>query len=317
MLTPIETILFIFLVFICAVAAYNTWGYMVRIINKGQGKLYFDNPGRRLLIGARALFSQGDIISHRRVVSIFHYFVAYGFIFYGLVTLVEVAEALIPNFHFLENNLIGNFFRLFTDLFTVIVLIGLLFFLVRRFGRKDPVLKARDNVVLNSKARKGGIATDSLIVIVFISLHMIGSLMTSASKIGLESHTDFWQPTANLMANTVMSSWSGSLLLLTMHLGWWISIGLIVLFIPYFPYTKHFHLIMGPVNFMTSPDRTYLGQMLTMDFEDESIEQFGAATLDLTAKNPGSGYLRLHHVQSLSGSLSRLQHGQRTFTSSA
>ncbi|MEJ2749846.1 MAG: (Fe-S)-binding protein, partial [Anaerolineae bacterium] len=32
-------------------------------------------------------------------------------------------------------------------------------------------------------------------------------------------------------------------------------------------------------NFMTRPERTYLGQMQTLDFEDESIEQFGAATL--------------------------------------
>ena len=66
---------------------------------------------------------------------------------------------------------------------------------------------------------------------------------------------------------------------LYLHAGWWLSIGLIVLFIPYFPYTKHIHLIMGPFNFMTRPNRTYLGQMYTLDFEDESIEQFGAATL--------------------------------------
>ena len=43
MLTPIETVLFVLLVFICAVAAYYTWGQMFRIINRGQRQLYFDN----------------------------------------------------------------------------------------------------------------------------------------------------------------------------------------------------------------------------------------------------------------------------------
>jgi Fe-S oxidoreductase len=63
------------------------------------------------------------------------------------------------------------------------------------------------------------------------------------------------------------------------HASWWIALGLIFLFLPYFPYTKHAHLFMGPVNFMTRPDRTALGAMDPIDFEDESIEQFGVARL--------------------------------------
>jgi Fe-S oxidoreductase len=76
-----------------------------------------------------------------------------------------------------------------------------------------------------------------------------------------------------------MSGWPEGMLVFTLHAGWWLAIGLIVLFIPYFPSTKHIHLFMGPLNFMTRPDRTYPGQMYTLDFEDESIEQFGAAAL--------------------------------------
>jgi Fe-S oxidoreductase len=51
------------------------------------------------------------------------------------------------------------------------------------------------------------------------------------------------------------------------------------MFLPYFPYTKHAHLFMGPVNFMTRPQRSALGAMEPIDFEDESIEQFGVARL--------------------------------------
>ena len=61
------------------------------------------------------------------------------------------------------------------------------------------------------------------------------------------------------------------------HLGWWLAIGLILAFLPYFPYTKHFHLIVSGFNFLTKPERTSLGTLDPINFEDESIEEFGVA----------------------------------------
>lgn len=278
MLSPTETLLFFLLVFICAVASYHTWGQMFRIINRGQGRLYFNDLPRRIWNGLLALFSQGDIISRRRVVAFFHYGVAYAFIFYVLVNLIDFLEGVIPGFLFLEGNILGNLYRLVADIFTILALLAVLFFLVRRFGRKDPALSARENVKLDAKARDTGIATDSLIVLLFIFIHIGGSMLASASAIALLGG-DIWQPFSGLLANTVMMGWSNQLLNLTLHTGWWLALGSIVLFFPYFPFTKHFHLFMGPLNFMTRPDRTYPGQLFTLDFEDESIEQFGAATL--------------------------------------
>ena len=103
--------------------------------------------------------------------------------------------------------------------------------------------------------------------------------MASSASIALHGGSDPWQPASNLLANLFMTGWPTGLLTFTQHVGWWLAIGLIVLFIPYFPYTKHIHLVMGPVNFMTRPDRTYLSQIFTLDFEDESVEQFGAASM--------------------------------------
>ena len=112
MLSSFEKVLFIFLVLICAVAAVNTFGYMFRIIGRGQGELSRDHAAKRIREGIVSLFSQGEIIRHRRRTSIFHYFVAWGFIFYLLVNAVEVAEGLITGFHFFPDNIIGNLYRL-------------------------------------------------------------------------------------------------------------------------------------------------------------------------------------------------------------
>lgn len=274
MLTLIEKILFSLLVVISLVAALNTWGQMARIIERGQGKLYTDHLLRRLWEGFLALFTQGSILRRRKVASLFHFGVAWGFIFYGLVNAIEVAEAMITGFEFLPDSVPGNLYRLAADLFSVAVLVGIFYFLIRRFAFKDKALTFRDNVKLDEKA-KDGIATDSLIVIVFIGLH-IGFRVIATSALVAETGGDPWQPFANWIAQTFLSGTSPALLTTLWHVGWWIAIGLVVLFIPYFPYTKHLHLITGPLNYMTSPERTYIGQLKTLDFEDESIEQFGA-----------------------------------------
>jgi len=50
-------------------------------------------------------------------------------------------------------------------------------------------------------------------------------------------------------------------------------------FLPYFPYSKHAHLFMGPLNIMAIEDRSSMTSIETIDFEDDSIEQFGAKSL--------------------------------------
>ncbi|MCA9924209.1 MAG: hypothetical protein KC421_17655, partial [Anaerolineales bacterium] len=111
MLSPIEKILFGLLVAVCLTATYNTFGQMGRIIMRGQGELNLKDLPQRIIKGLVALFTQGRMIRHRKISSLFHYGVAYGFIFYLLVNLVDVLEGLIPNFHLLDGNIIGNLFR--------------------------------------------------------------------------------------------------------------------------------------------------------------------------------------------------------------
>lgn len=279
MLSTFERIMFVLLVAISLTAVYNTFRQMWLVINRGQGTLYLDNLPRRVMAGIAALLTQGRIIRHRKLTSLFHYGVAFGFIFYGLVNVIDVLEGWIPGFHFMEGNIIGDLYRLAADLFAVAVLVGVIYFLLRRFAAQDPALKARDNVKLMDSVRRGGIEVDSLIVGFFILFHVGSRLLSAAFLVALEG-PDPWQPFGNFIANTFLSGLPPSTLELGFHIFWWLAIGLIFLFLPYFPYTKHAHLFMGPFNFMTSPRRTYLGQMFKLDLDDETVEQFGANDLD-------------------------------------
>jgi Fe-S oxidoreductase/nitrate reductase gamma subunit len=277
MLTGIEKSLFILLLLFSLVAAAYTFNQMIKIWLRGQGTLSYDHAGKRIKAGIAALFTQGNIIRRRKLASVFHWGVAWGFIFYGLVNILDVAEALITGFH-LPDNLITDFYNLLADLFSVAVLVGLIYFLLRRFAKQDKILQIRDNVLLHPKARdKNGINRDSLIVIVFIFIH-VGSRLLGSAFLNAAEGLDPWEPFASFIARS-MTGLPEDALLFGWHVTFWLAVGLVLLFIPYFPYTKHLHLVVGPFNYMTNPERNYLGQMFTLDFEDESIEQFGANDL--------------------------------------
>lgn len=274
MLTGIEKFLFALLVLFSLVATYYTFSQMIKIWLRGQGQLSYNQIGRRIIDGVMALFTQGQIIRRRKLASVFHWGVAWGFIFYGLVNILDVAEGLITGFH-LPDNIITDVYNLAADLFSVAVLVGLVYFFLRRFAQKDRHLQIRENVIVHPKARDlEGINRDSLIVIVFIFLH-VGSRLMGSAFLNAAEGLDPWEPFASLIGST-LTAVPESALIFGWHVTFWLAIGLVLLFLPYFPYTKHIHLMVGPFNFMTNPERTYLGQMFTLDFEDESIEQFGA-----------------------------------------
>ena len=89
---------------------------------------------------------------------------------------------------------------------------------------------------------------------------------------------DSWQP----FISTVAGLWSGvdaGALLFGERLMFWLSIGAVVAFLPYFPYSKHIHLFFAPINFALKPERKSIGQLSYINLDDQSIEQFGAAKM--------------------------------------
>ena len=271
MLSLYERYLFFLFALFCVVAAYNTFSEMIQIIGRGQGTLGWDKLPQRALKGVVALFTQGRIIRHRKLSSFFHLLIAYAFIFFLAVNGVDVARGF-TDFSLSQLGLVGNLVAATADILSVLGLIGMGWFLIRRFLLQDPALTTRENVLLHPDAADG-VRRDSLIVGLFLFLHLGFRFLGESFHIAAH-HPDPWQPLANIVALAWagMSPWA---LDFWIHTSWWLAIGLILLFLPYFPYTKHAHLFMGPLNFMTRPERTALGAMDSINFDDESIEQFG------------------------------------------
>ncbi len=276
MLTLPEKILFAVALIVSLYLAFLTFQRMILIIRRGQGSLDFNDLPGRLVAGLVALVAQGGMLRRRPLTSLAHFLLAWGFLYYLLVNVVDVVEAYAPGFHFLGDGLWAGLYRLLADLFSVAVLAAMVFFLVRRFVVKMPALQFRSNVKLHPQALPG-IARDSLIVGGFILGH-VGFRFLNASFQVAPARGDTWQP----FASSVARLWQGlppAAVEAGWHLSWWLALGLILAFVPYFPYTKHAHLFMGPFNYMTRPRRRALGALEPINFEDEGIEQFGAARL--------------------------------------
>ncbi len=282
MLTGWEKLAFLCLVLLSLGGSYFTFRQMFRIFGKGVQPLDWKRIWTDPWKGLAVFFSQRTLFKSRPIVGFIHALVAWGFTLYMAVNVVDVLAGLIPDFTFLPHHWLGNVYRAFVDLFSVLVLLGVAFFLIRRFVTGDTRL-ITENRVLMENATRDGIRRDSLIVGLFIFFH-VGFRLVGASFAVAAAGPDWTQPAATLLGK-VWGGFTPDMLELGEHIGWWGALGLILAFLPYFPYSKHAHLFMGPLNFMVSPSRQSPATLPALDFEDESVEQFGAATVDhLTQK---------------------------------
>ncbi len=231
---------------------------------------------------------------------------AWGFTFYFLVNAGEVIQGYFP-IVFLGSGPIGDVYRFLADVFSVAVLVGIIYFLIRRFITKDAALTYRKDVKLMPRVARGGVRLDSLIVGLFILVH-VGSHFLGESFDLAHDANGVWswqpgQPFGSLVSALLWTGLNPTAIAVGQHVFFWLALGTILAFLPYFTYTKHLHLIVSGINFVVRPERTSLGTLQPIDFEDESIEQMGAARHRAAALEADPGFLRLHHVQSLPGRL--------------
>jgi len=277
MLTTLEKIIFALFAVITAYVAYLTAKRIITIIGRGHGKPDWSQVPKRLVEVTARTLTLSPVWRARPLASLLHAFVAWGFFLYILVNIGDLLEGYIAGFSFMGTGLIGNLYRLLADVFSVGVLVGMFGLMLRRFVFKDPSLKTRESTLLHPKAAKGK-SRDSLIVGIFVITHVWFRFFGASLKL-TQHGADPWQPFANALSSA-WNGWTEAGLVFSEHLSWWIALGAIMAFVPYLIYTKHIHLIIAPINFLLTPKFSSPGELGPLDFEDESIEQFGATRLE-------------------------------------
>lgn len=277
MLTLPEKIIFAIAVLATAYLSYRSVQRLVAIIGRGRGEIDLALARKRVGETLAKTISLQPVFRFRFWTSFFHGLVSWAFMYYLLVNLGDVLEGYLPGYHFLGKGFLGGVYRLGADILSVGALVGMLALIIRRFAIKPEELTNRENILLHPKARQG-IRRDSAIVGGFILVHVGSRFLGESFAIAVEG-VDSWQPFATQVAGLWVNL-SLPLLSIGQHVAYWMALGSILLFVPYFPYTKHIHLFMAPLNFLLRPEYSSIGQLDALDFDDDTIEQFGATHLE-------------------------------------
>ena len=277
MLSTIEKILFVIATLVSFYFTYRGFARIMQHINSGQGKIEWSLAYKRIgdLILKVGLFQ--PVFRFRLWTSILHGLIGWGFLSFLLINLADLIYAY-TGFKLLENTgLFGDAYRLLADIANVAIIVGIVAMVLRRFILRPATLSTRETTLLHPKARFG-IMRDSAIVATFIFIHNSMRFLGESFGVALAGHADSWQPTIS----TVAGLWSGvdaRVLVAGEHIAFWLSIGAVVAFLPYFPYSKHIHLFFAPLNFALKPERKSIGQLSYINLDDQTIEQFGAAKM--------------------------------------
>lgn len=270
MLTTVEKILFVLLALGSLYYGGKKFYDVYRAIARGKPDARFDNLRQRIRRAIWIVLTQQSVIKKRPIVSFLHALIFYGFVFYFLVNLVDVLEG------FLGVRASGgawSLFNLAADLLTAGVLTGIIGMVLRRWFVRPKDFDFPANVPVQPEVR-AGIFRDSSVVAGFIIFHVGCRLFFKASQLAPEGG-DAFQPVGSFLAALFIGTDHGTLAILN-HFFWWGALGSILLFIPYFPRSKHIHIFLAPIKLALKKNQP--GVLQPMDFEKEEV--FGAAKLE-------------------------------------
>jgi Fe-S oxidoreductase len=270
MLTTTEKILFVLLALGSFYYGGQKFYAVYRAIARGRPDARFDHLSERIRRALWIVLTQQSVFKKRPIVSLLHALVFYGFVFYFLVNFVDLLEGF---FGLHARGGAWNPFNLAADVLTSSVLIGITGLLLRRLFVQPKDFEFLANVPVQPEVR-AGIFRDSTLVAGFIIFHVGCRLMFKATQLALEG-TDIYQPVSSAFGAIFAGVAPGGQEMLN-HCFWWGALGSVLLFIPYFPRSKHIHIFLAPINLALKKEKP--GVLQPMDFEKEEV--FGAVKLE-------------------------------------
>ena len=277
MLTTVEKILFAIATIASLYFTYRGADRIVKLISSGQGKPDWKAAFKRIPQAFTKVISFQPVFRFRLWPSILHALIGWGFLVFLVVNLSDLIYGYTGFSILNQTGSFGDVYRWMADIANVAILVGMIAMVIRRFVLRPAILSTRKTTLLNPNARTG-ISRDSAIVATFIIVHNASRYLGESFSVALSGSADKWQPTISMVA----SLWSGvnaNALVIGEHVMFWLSLGAVVAFLPYFPYSKHIHLFFAPLNIWMKPQRRSMGELNYINLDDQTIEQFGAATI--------------------------------------
>lgn len=276
-----------FLIFALLTSAWGARGFYGLYLHIRRGRPDSDVRGDRvfgrLWYALRTTLGQTRTFQKRTVVSIFHAFIFYGFVVYILVNAVDAIGGY-ATFSISSNTVPGAIYNLLADALSFLVLVGIVALVIRRFllpARRD--FRFNPTTLLHPDVQRGYVSRDSLLVSGFILFHVASRAIGAGARLAQEG-PDKFQPFATQLSHlfTPQNAYAWRIF------GYWGALGSVLLFLAYFPYTKHVHIFMAPLKYFFAR-HAGSGVLPLEDISleakrnDEELTQIGAKHLeDLT-----------------------------------
>lgn len=213
------------------------------------------------------VFGQQKLLKDRRSGAM-HAVIFYGFIVvqFGALDLVVKglgAGGLLPMAAW-------GWFGLVQEITVFLILVAIGYAVWRRYGEKLPRLK---------RGWKPGI------VVWFIVCLMLSVLLSLAfDRLWHEAEPSGYAPLSSALAALFAGVVGSVAAQAAFYVCWWMHLLILLAFLVYVPQSKHFHLIVAPINIWFKR-REPVGRLRKLDLEDEEAESFGAGRIeDFTRK---------------------------------
>jgi Fe-S oxidoreductase len=236
MLSGIEKIIFLAAVALAVGLALVEFRRKYLLISRGQKVSRLDHPFRRLWEMLSRVLLQIPVFAQRPVTGFFHAVIFWGFLVFLGVTLNHVAEGFFAGLSLFGHGALNSMLLFAANLFAGLIILAVFYFFVRRYI-----------VRVESLDRP---SYQSLTVLFFIFTLMASFIFYEAFKMpppGPE-RADFlarWVCAHILPAPAAISA--TAVLFWTKFL-WWLHILVIMAFGVFIMFSKHLHLLAGPVN---------------------------------------------------------------------
>ncbi|MFA5012860.1 MAG: (Fe-S)-binding protein [Ignavibacteria bacterium] len=270
----IKSILFAVILISAVVFFLYSIKNFISYLSLGKKEYRLNNIKQRIINTLNIAFLQTKLF-RSKLAGFLHFCIYWGFLILSLVILESVIEGFFPNFSF---SFLGRFYSVITftqDFFGALVFCVVLFSLLRRF------IATPKRLQVETSSRN-----DAVFILLMILMIMITMFGANAERILLgQSHG--YRPVSTFLAGLFSS---GSLTLYDIY--WWMHNLIVLVFLNYLPYSKHFHVLSSVPNTFLSNFRIDKKNVLKpINFEDESLEQYGAKDIeDLTWKQLLDGY---------------------------
>ena len=253
----------------------------ISFLKVGKPDNRFDDVSERIKNVLKIAFGQSKILKDP-VAGPVHFLIFWGF----MIFLFAVLEALIQGFYTpFTFEFLGPFYSLITlvqDIFAVFVFFAVLYALYRRYIQKVKRLQHGKESLID--------ATIVLLLILFVVIGMFGENSAHIAQQNFHLSKYEIRPVSAFLSKLFYSGPSQTSAFLY-EFFWWLHILVVLGFMNFLPYSKHFHVFTSIPNVYFHKVGEHKFALKPLDLEDENAEQFGVADIDdLTWKQILDGY---------------------------